>query len=172
MKVNTLFPSPKEEGETRGGLILLKLKKKGSGWGDIRLKASYEDRGGYKDTSEARIYFEDARAEYFENSGIHKGVLLARYADLMKDWTTDEWEHAHWSKPWEPMVGEEDGIVIPPSNNLGRWERQSMPLTVSYEYRSLFRDFSDYFEYEMEEIGDYNLDQELELLESLSRFRY
>jgi len=172
MKVNTLFPSPKEEGKTRGGLILLKLKKKGSGWGSIKLKASYEDRGGYKDTSEARIYFEDARAEYFENSGIHKGVLLARYADLMKDWTIDEWEHAHWSKPWEPMVGEEDGIVIPPSNNLGRWERQSLPLTVSYEYRSLFRDFSDYFEYEMEEIGDYSLDQELELLESFSRFRY
>jgi Ca-activated chloride channel family protein len=170
MKINTLFPSKKEGGETKGGLILLKLKKRGSGWGDIKLRVSYEDRGGYKDRSEATIYFEDARPEYFENSGIRKGILLARYADLMKDWTIDEWEHAHWSRPWDPRVSEEDGIVIPPSG-LGKWERQSLPLMVSAEYRMLLREFSDYFYDEMDEIGDYELEQELEILEALSRYR-
>jgi len=171
MKINTLFPSEKEGGETKGGMILLKLKKRGGSWGRVKLIVSYEDRGGYKDMNEVRINFEDARPEYFENSGIRKAVLLARYADLMKDWTIDEWEHAHWSRPWDPRVSEEDGIVIPPSK-LGEWERQSLSLMVSEQYRTLFREFSDYFLDEMYEIGDESLDQELEILESLGRIRY
>jgi Ca-activated chloride channel family protein len=168
MKVNTLFPSKKEDGETKGGLILLKLKKKGGDTDNLRLKVSYEDRAGNKSSSEATVYFEDTKPEYFENSGIQKGILLARYADLMKDWIIDEREHAHWSRPWEPCINEEDGIVIPPTN-LGTWERQSLPLTVSTEYRRLFKEFSKYFASETEDIGDVTLEQELDILESLSR---
>jgi len=166
MKVNTLFPSRKEDGETRGGLILLKLKNRGDDSGSIRLSVSYEDRAGKEDSSTAKIYLDDERPEYFDNSGIRKGILLARYADLMKDWIIDEREHAHWSRPWEPMVNPECGIVVPPSP-LGDWERQSLPLMVSREYRSLFEEFSDYFADEMDEIGDSTLEQELDILESL-----
>jgi len=166
MKVNTLFPSKKEDGETKGGLILLKLKNKGDDNGSIRLSVSYEDRAGKEDGSTAKIYLDDERPEYFENNGIRKGILLARYADLMKDWLIDEREHAHWSAPWEPMVNPECGIVLPPSP-LGKWERQSLPLMVSPQYRELFDEFSDYFADEMDEIGDSTLEQELDILESL-----
>ena len=170
MKVNTLFPSKKVEGETKGGLILLKLKNIGDDSGSIRLKTSYEDRDGNEDGSEAKIYLDDERPEYFENSGIRKGILLARYADLVKNWLIDEREHASWSRPWEPRVNPEDGIIMPPTG-LGTWERQSLPLTVSSQYRSLFDDFSDYFADEMDEIGDTTLGQELDILESLSGYR-
>ncbi|MBM4446294.1 MAG: VWA domain-containing protein [Chloroflexi bacterium] len=166
MKVNTLFPSKKEDGETKGGLILLKLKNRGDDSGSIRLSVSYEDRAGKEDDSTAKVYLDDERPEYFENSGIRKGILLARYADLMKDWLIDEREHAHWSRPWEPMVNPERGIVVPPSP-LGNWERQSLPLMVSREYRALFQEFSDYFADEMDEIGDTTLEQELDIIESL-----
>jgi len=168
MKVNTLFPSKKEDGETKGGLILLKLKKRGDDSSSIRLNVSYEDRAGKEDSSTARFYIDDESPEYFENGGIRKGILLARYADLMKDWIIDEREHAHWSRPWEPMVNPECGIIVPP---LGEWERQSLPLMVSREYRSLFQEFSDYFADEMDEIGDSTLEQELDILESLSGYR-
>ncbi len=171
MKVNTLFPSKKEGGETKGGLILLKLKKRGGDTGSLRLKVSYEDRGGNKSSSEATVYFEDTRPEYFENSGIQKGILLARYADLMKDWIIDEREHANWSRPWEPRINPEYGIVVPPAN-LGTWERQSLPLMVSPEYRKLFKEFSKYFASEMEDIGDVTLERELDILKSLSGARY
>ncbi len=44
MKVNTLFPSQKKDGETRGGMILLKFKKRGADTGSLRLRVSYDDR--------------------------------------------------------------------------------------------------------------------------------
>ncbi|UCH50726.1 MAG: hypothetical protein JSV54_06835, partial [Chloroflexota bacterium] len=180
MKVNTLFPSKRVEGETKGGLILLKLRNRGDAIGgpshfwarwlkdsSIRLSTSYEDRDGRKDGSTATFYLDDERPEYFDNSGIKKGVLLARYADLVQNWLIDEREHASWSRPWEPRVTTEDGICVPPSQ-LGQWERTSLPLMVSSPYRSLFRDFSYYFAYEMHEIGDDTLDQELDIIEELA----
>ncbi len=166
MKVNTLFPSKKVEGETKGGLILLKLRNTGDEGGSLRLKTSYEDRAGNQDGSEAKINLNDERPEYFDNSGIRKGVLLARYADLVQNWLIDEREHASWSRPWEPRVNPEDGIIVPPTE-LGQWERTSLPLTVSSQYRSLFRDFSGYFSDEINEIGDNTLLQELQILRQL-----
>ncbi|MCJ7514798.1 MAG: VWA domain-containing protein, partial [Dehalococcoidia bacterium] len=166
MKVNTLFPSKRVEGETKGGLILLKLRNIGDEGGSLRLKTSYEDRAGNVDGSETKIYLDDERPEYFENSGIRKGVLLARYADLVQNWLIDEREHASWSRPWEPRVNPEYGICVPPSQ-LGEWERTSLPLTVSSPYRSLFRDFSEYFSDEISEIGDNTLLQELQILRQL-----
>jgi Ca-activated chloride channel family protein len=169
MKVNTLFPSKKVDGETKGGLILLKLRNTGDESGSIRLRTSYEDRAGDVDGSEAKIYLDDKRPEYFDNSGIHKGVLLARYADLVQNWLVDEREHASWSRPWEPRVSYEDGICLPPSL-LGQWERTSLPLMVSSPYRSLFRDFSGYFSDEMDEIGDNTLKQEMDILHQLGGY--
>jgi Ca-activated chloride channel homolog len=166
MKVNTLFPSKKVEGETKGGLILLKLRNIGDEGGSIRLKTSYEDRAGDVDGSETKINLTDERPEYFENSGIRKGVLLARYADLVQNWLIDEREHASWSRPWEPRVNPEDGIIVPPTG-LGTWERTSLPLIVSSPYRSLFRDFSVYFSDEINEIGDNTMLQELQILRQL-----
>jgi Ca-activated chloride channel family protein len=166
MKVNTLFPSKKVEGETKGGLILLKLKNIGDEGGSLRLKTSYEDRAGNQDGSEAKINLNVERPEYFENSGIRKGVLLSRYADLIQNWLIDEREHASWSRPWEPRVTTEEGICVPPSQ-LGQWERTSLPLIVSSPYRSLFRDFSEYFSDEIDEIEDNTLLQELQILRQL-----
>ncbi len=56
MKVNTLFPSKMENGETRGGLILLKLKKIAE-YNILNLKASYEDRNGNKESNESTVVF-------------------------------------------------------------------------------------------------------------------
>ncbi len=165
MKVNTLFPSKKEEGETRGGLILLKLKKTSPDEG-LTLKVSYENRNGNPDSSEAVVKLRDEEPEFFGNSGIRKGVLLSRYADLLKNWMIDEREHAHVSSPWEPKVDDWRGIPVPPVT-LGRWERQSVPLMVSTSYRELFQEFRTYFEQEMQAIGDDTLSQEVEILDKL-----
>jgi Ca-activated chloride channel family protein len=131
MKVNTLFPSKREEGETRGGLIVLKLKRTEAN-NSLTLRVSYEDRNGKTDSSEAIVELSDEEPEFFENSGIRKGVLLSRYADLLKNWMIDEREHAHFSRPWEPRINDEIGIIVPPIT-LGRWERQSLPLQAGDE---------------------------------------
>jgi len=166
MKISTLFPSERQDGETRGGLVLLKLKKRSGSDDELRLRVTYEDRCGRGDSSESVIFLEKTRPEYFETSGIRKGVLLARYADLMKDWLIDQ--RGHFSSKddsWLPRVNPECGIIIPALT--GVWERQSSPLIVSSSYRSLFREFGQYFQDEMDEIGDTALAQELDILRRL-----
>ena len=165
MKVNTLFPSKKEEEQTKGGLILLKLKKTSSDT-MLKLKVSYEDRSGVVSVSEKLVVLEEKEADFFENNGIRKGILLIRYANLMKNWINDERESILEDTPVEPSVNTEDGIVIC-ERELGEWERQSVPLQVSEGYRKLFEAFREYFVQEMEEIGDETLKQELEILDKL-----
>ena len=165
MKVNTLFPSKTEDGQTRGGLVLLKLKKL-SPDASLKLKVTYEDRLGRKESSEASIDLQTKQPDYFENNGIRKGILLARYADLMKNWINDERKSVE-----NPSVNEEVGIIVPFEEDfkLGKWERQSVKLTISNQYKELFKEFSKYFEKEKNEIGDDTLKKEVDLLELLAK---
>jgi Ca-activated chloride channel homolog len=170
MKVNTLFPAKSEDGEVRGGLVLLKLRKTSSRSGEkVYLTTTYEDRNGRTDGDESVIYLESEQPEYFDNTGIQKGILLARYACLLQNWMLDERQYVRYSGSWSPRVREDTGIVIP-AENVGQWERTSLPLTVSQPYRSIFRSFAKYFEDEMLNIGDSDLNKELEVLDRLTGF--
>jgi Ca-activated chloride channel family protein len=197
MKVNTLFPSKTEGGETKGGLVLIKLRKTegtvtGGDGGLLTLKVSYEDRNGKKDGEEKMIEFgpsggpelliaRPGDSDFFANSGIRKGILLSRYADLMKSWATDEARFKDKPVDWPcpPIIVYDYGIrcpemrCLPPMPptcpvQLNEWERQSVPLSVSRHYRKVFTDFASYFEEEMNAIGDDTLKQELEVIEELA----
>jgi Ca-activated chloride channel family protein len=170
MKVNTLFPSKKTEEGTKGGLVLLKIKKI-SPDGNLKLKVSYEDRTGTKGSDEANIIIEEKTPDFYQNTGIRKGILLSRYADLMKNWIIDERESIDKNQPLIPTLYRETGIMYPPIEpELGRWEHQSSPLQVSEHYEDLINEFAIYFESEMNTIGDQTLDQELEILNKLGNF--
>ena len=178
MKVNTLFPSERTDGEVRGGLVLLHMKRV-SDDNTIKLSTSYKDRNGKGDGDTVTIEFED-KPEYFDNTGIRKGIVLARYASLLQNWTVDERERAQPVEPTplprpepfpiEPAVDHyyDIGIpILPPGPYLSQWERQSLPLSVSVGYTQLFSHFREYFEGEMEAIGDDELKQEVEILTTL-----
>ena len=200
MKVNTLFPSKTEGGETKGGLVLLKLRKttdpeNGAAGSDnngkLTLKVSYEDRNGKRDSDEKAIVFsavsdnaplnEGFTSDYYDNTGIRKGILLSRYADLMKSWATDEARFKDKpDSPCPPIIAYETGIrcpelrCLPPMPpqchiELNEWERQSIALSVSSHYRKVFRDFAQYFGDEMKAIGDDTLKQELDILDGLAK---
>ena len=164
MKVNTLFPSQAEEGAVRGGAILVKLAKL-SDQGKIRLSASYEDRDGKSDSDEAEVILEESDSDFYQNNGVRKAVLLSRYADLLKNWMIDERTAAGKGGRIVPSVTLTGGIVIPVE--LGEWERQSLPLTVSDPYPQLSGRFRDYFQVEAQEIGDETLGQEEAILRKL-----
>ena len=167
MKVNTLFPTKAENGQVKGGVILVKLKKL-SNQGNMRLKVSYQDRNGVQDSDEAEVDMAEENADFYQNSGIRKAVLLTRYADLLKNWMIDERKAD--DKGWKivPSVTLANGIVIP--IELGEWERQSLPLIVSEPYPELFGRFSDYFQSESQVLGDITLEQEEEILKKLEGF--
>ncbi|WP_267641267.1 vWA domain-containing protein [Haloarchaeobius amylolyticus] len=160
MQVNTLFASPTSEGKTKGGVVLVKVTRTGNGGsGQLRLRASWEDRTGKAGQTETTIEFPASDPEYFANSGVRKAVLLTRYADLLKNWMVAERESGG-----DPPA---EGIEVP-GEDLGKWERQSDPLTVSSEYRQRFATFTDHFESEMTALGDETLQQELDVLRELA----
>ncbi len=167
MKVNTLFPSKAEEGQVKGGVILVKLKKL-SNQGNMRLKVSYQDRNGVQDSDEAEVDMAEEKADFYQNTGIRKAVLLSRYADLLKNWIIDERTAADNGWKIVPSVTLANGIVIP--IELGEWERQSLPLAVSEPYPELFGRFSDYFQSEAQVLGDRTLEQEEAILRKLEGF--
>lgn len=167
MKVNTLFPSRAEEGAVRGGVILVKLRQL-SGAGRIVLSASYEDRDGRRDSDEAVVELEESTSDFYQNNGVRKAVLLARYADLLKNWMIDERRAAEKGGRIVPSVTLASGIVIPVE--LGEWERQSLPLTVSDPYPELLGRFRDYFQVEAQAIGDSSLDREEAILKKLEGY--
>lgn len=168
MKVNTLFPSRAEEGEVKGGMVLIKLRQI-SEQEKIRLKVSYQDRNGTADFDWAELVMEDVAPDYYQNDGIRKAVLLSRYADLLKDWTLDQRKAAALNGNVVPRVTFDGGIAIP--IELGTWERQSLPLQVAKPYQKLFAVFGSYFQKEREAVGDDSLIQEQAILEKLFDFQ-
>jgi Ca-activated chloride channel homolog len=168
MKVNTLFPSKQESGETKGGIVILKLRKISDN-NNLKLKVSYEDRSGTVGGDESAFQFSQRNTDYYDNSGIRKGILLSRYANLMKDWINDERKN---NQTVEPLANKLDGIALPPEDivQLGRWERQSMPLKVSAHYQEMFREFKPYFESELISVGDSSLSKEVSILDKLGAY--
>ncbi|MBU0976168.1 VWA domain-containing protein, partial [Patescibacteria group bacterium] len=170
MKVNTLFPSRTVEGEIKGGIIILKLRKISNNY-SLSLKSSYEDREGKADGDEQEIVFGNEKADYYQNLGIRKGVLLSRYADLMKNWVIDEREaYSRKADVANPRVTEEIGISVPADVELGQWERQSIPLQVAAVYKDFIKKFEAYFKQEMNFLGDETLEQEVEVMEKLDDY--
>jgi len=163
MKVNTLFPSPKKDGETKGGVVLVKLEKQGDDT-SLELEASWENREGETSSTTKQVSFTSEEPDAYENSGIRKAVLLTRYADLMKNWMVHESDEA------DEEIEVRPGTSIEPHPNLtlGKWERQSQELTVSSPYDERIDEFADYFEDEMEALDDDPLQEELEILNRLA----
>lgn len=169
MKVNTLFPSKIEDGQTKGGIILLKLEKT-SNDGRILLQTSYEDRNGIRDSDQKVVNFGNDESDFYENSGIQKAVLLTRYAELMKNWAFDERNNMENNKVIQlpESVFEYRNFDTDYTNSqLGMWERQSVPLQVSETYKKIIAEFSNYFKLKMNEIGDNDLKQEYDILVKL-----
>ena len=75
-------------------------------------------------------------------------------------------------QPVEPPVTMKMGIVVPGpiEAGLGRWERQSVPLRVSNEYKELITELTFYFEKEMTAIGDDTLSRESDILKKLGNY--
>lgn len=154
MHVHTLFPSPRTDGEAKGGVVLVQVD--GPAGAELELEASWETRSGETRSTIETVSLPTAE-ETYGNDAVRKAVLLARYADLLKSWTVYE---------REPSADdpEKEGIAPPESDGLGEWEQQSDQLSVSDRYESRFRDFESHFDAEASAIGDDALERELELM--------
>lgn len=179
MHVNTLFPSPAEDGKAKGGVVLVQVERTGdaTGTGMLDLEASWEERDGTVDSTVETVSFPD-QGQHWGSDAIRKAVLLARHADLLKQWAVDERTQLD-DEPrydWDEDDDQEDGDndrgpeiepddpIEPPELTLSEWELQSVPLTVSESNAERFETFREHFDTEADAIGDETLERELELL--------
>ena len=169
MRIGTLFPSEAEDGRVRGGIVLLEMERTSEN-GTITLTASYRDRAGVQDGATVTVSMGDGGADQYQGPGVQKGVLLVRYAELMKEWAYEE--RRALAVGGEPttsrLYGEGAGTPGREYEPLGRWERESVPLAVSGQYADAIRQFSEYFREQAGEIGDPELLREVSLLERLA----
>ncbi len=177
MRINTLFPSASRGGAVKGGLVLLQLGARNGAManaGQATLTVTYADRAGNVQSSAATVALPATTTiaqggDQFDNNGIRKGILLVRYANLLRNWINDERGQAAGLDDWNyPSVNTDQGIRLPQNPALGQWERQSMPLQISPTYRALFAQFHGYFMTEMGVVQDETLRQEVGILERLS----
>ena len=106
-KINTLFPSKKssKKGGTKGGIQLIKLKKNKNSDKhntlNVEIEVTFEDKYGksYKNVQCVQLDNDDEEENvndmiesknYFDNTGIRKGILLCKYVELMMQWMESE----------------------------------------------------------------------------------
>jgi Ca-activated chloride channel family protein len=173
ININTLFASSSSDEGNRGGVILVKLKKKNSGK-KLSLKVSYKDKYNKRYSNKKDIEF-DIKSGY-ENSAIQKAIVLSRYVTLMQNWIldaragcNDKLDYTH-QKPIHIM---QRCMVYPPQNpyigHIKTWERKSCKLLVSAGYKKIFNIFKNYFKSQMKQLGDKSLKKELEVLDMLTK---
>lgn len=175
LKVNTLFPSSSNSsGEAKGGVVLIKIAPAIVDYNELghegtKIIVSYKDRDGKEHKNEQNITFDSRTEERYDNTGIRKAIALTRYANLMKDWILFERSHRGTFQ-----ISTDTGIKDCPYMSyeevrtlLGENERTSTKLNVSKEFSEVFAKFKEYMKNEIKEIGDENMNQEIEILDLL-----
>jgi Ca-activated chloride channel family protein len=159
--VETLFPSPPTDGESRGGVVLVRLDSVGAVADDaeVRLHASWTERDGTEDETTVTVPLRD---EGHEDAGVRKAVALTRYARTLREWTervrnggTDE-----LVDDWRSREGKR-------ASRRTRHERGSVPLRVSSGDATTFEELASYLREERDAVDDPSLSRELDVLKTL-----
>ncbi|CAF2269302.1 unnamed protein product [Rotaria magnacalcarata] len=170
IKINTLFPSrTDDEQQTRGGIVLLKLKTKKSITDVVstiaHFSVTYEDRLGNQCKEKQTIDIHMNNEIDYPNAGIRKAILLVNYVTLLKQWINNERECKYNERKTLLDLKEKNAEKLSP------WERQSTELIVSKQYQEQFKVFLAYFESEMATMQDKDLEQEVTLLTKLIEYK-
>jgi Ca-activated chloride channel family protein len=156
MHVGTLFPSAKQDGEARGGVVLVRLAQTRQE-ADLDLVASWTERDGSEQTERVSVAMPDNEGT-FAHDGVRKAVALARYARELRTWARDVHDRA------EAATGVDDWLL---PDQRGEHERESVSLIVPDQYANRFSRLREYLDAEMAAVGDESLQQELDLLDTL-----
>jgi len=156
MHVGTLFPSSKQDGRTRGGIVLVELERTEAA-SDCSLVASWTGRNGEEHTQRVTIDLPDD-PETFAHDGVRKAVALARYAETMRG----------WARAVRQGTGNPTGVddwLLPDERS--EHEQTSVSLAVPDEWAERFAVIQSYLDETMAVVGDEDLQQELDLLDTL-----
>ena len=175
MRVNTLFPSHNDGKATKGGVILVKLKKDVEMPRDknLTLDITYKDTNGKSYSNSQKVEFK-RKNSYYDNSGIEKAILVSDYVSVMKNWLIDARAACNDKVSWvnqQPIEIQKRCMLYPPMHpdfpKVATWERRSCKLKVSAGYKKLFYLFKKYYIDEMKVLKDDSLKKELNVINLL-----
>jgi len=175
MSINTLFPSHNDGTATKGGVVLIKLKKHSqiASSADVLLEVSYKDIDGKEYHNGQKVEFAK-KDSYYDNSGIQKAILVSDYVTIMKNWLIDTRAGCNDKVKWlmeSPMATMKRCMRYPSKHPLypvmSTWERKSCGLQVSKGYKKLFEKFKLFYTEEQKAIKDDSLNNELKIIETL-----
>lgn len=161
LHVTTLFPSPTSDGESRGGVILVRLRRTGDGDGSVDLDVSWDEGDGRSRSTHVDVSLPNAT--HYDGVGVRKAVALARYGRVLREW-------AAWARG-EPVGSDEqdrvDDWVSPMGRRRTEHERGSAPIRVSERHVEQFRTLRAYLADELDAVDDESLGREIEVLDAL-----
>ncbi|HIP51723.1 MAG TPA: VWA domain-containing protein [Campylobacterales bacterium] len=175
MKINTLFPSHNDGTATKGGVVLLKLKKNiyMAASDKLTLDVSYTDVNGKAYSDSQKVSFKNKSA-YYDNNGIRKAVLVSDYVSVMKNWLIDARAGCNDKVSWanqQPIEIQKRCMIYPPLHpeypRIATWERKSCKLQVSAGYKKFLQLFRKLYVKEMNMLGDESLNKEVDILNIL-----
>lgn len=155
MKIRTLFPTSTSAEGVKGGIVLLKLKKIGEN-DEIRFSINYEDRSNKKHQGTWARKIKNSGTNFHESTGIRKGIMLARYGELMKLWLGEE-----------HFASDKDSRRDQFRRSSGYWEHIGKPLTIHQDWTVILAKFNSWFEAEISQVNDKNLEKELKTIKKL-----
>ncbi len=174
MTVNTLFPSPTENEQVKGGVILVKLKRdnKAAENAPIKLSLRYRNREGSPFTVTDEVVF-TANDQGYENNGIRKAILLTEYVSLIKNWLLDQNKGCNDQVDIPSISFYQYGLHNPEARqerqSISLWEKKSCPFSVSNGYKKLFSLLGRHFRQEARSIDDQQLQKEIKILDVLTK---
>ena len=175
MRVNTLFPSHNNGEATKGGIILVKLKKhpQMAHTEDFTLDVSYTDVNGKHYSNSQKVKFKN-KDVYYDNTGIRKAILISDYVTVMKNWLIDSRAECNDVVSWanqQPIEIQKRCMLYPPLHpeypSISTWERRSCKLKVSSGYKKFFYIFKKIYMKEMNALNDESLKKELNIINKL-----
>ncbi|CAA6810896.1 MAG: Unknown protein [uncultured Sulfurovum sp.] len=175
MKINTLFPSHNDGMETKGGVVLLKLKKNSSKEtrDKLELNVLYTDVDGKSFSNSQQVSFKNKNV-YYDNDGIRKAILVSDYVSVMKNWLIDSRAACNDKVSWarqQPIDIQKRCMIYPPLHpefpRIVTWERKSCKLKVSAGYKKFLQIFRKLYVKEMQVLGDESLNKEANILNLL-----
>lgn len=178
MEVSLAYPSQKESAElTKGGIVLVKLKKKGESNQPLELQLTYQDRLGKEFVQNQSFSFSSVPSDkdFWQGKAVRKGVLLVRYVNLMKNLLRDEKSYFQACKSsssdvsFQCSISKKTGITAPIPLPKEETELEEAPPMTELDpsYKNIFKDFQKYFSFEAKELDDSTLNNELKLIEDL-----
>ena len=156
LRLATFFPKKTTMSGSRGGLILIKLKKLSES-DELDLSISFKDRRNKTQSLFGKIPFKNSYANLSKKPELRKAILLARYGELVKAWLTEEEEMLS-------RIG--DRNIYRKHSEF--WRKISGKQNKSKNWKELISYFNKWFYNEMTLVKDNSLIKELNTLKMIS----